>query len=467
MEKIEPIENQIRFHTEENSPFLLSSNSPSPIYLNTEPNKENQKDSKDIKKVLFHETNLIKKLRLNINNSYNKNILYQKNDIKNKHLFQITGKNLINSKPLYLSKFQNNLKYSFFNNNYQNDINKKKNFNFYNYMKFNPNNNIYNKVDNYKLGILNRNNLNFFNITQNNSSILTQYRSESLPGFLFDQNPKINQDSFLELPNIFGNKNFHIFAVFDGHGENGHLVSQFISNNYKQLILNNEDLINLSDDTNKIYNFIKLNNFEFIYNSINYIEELLYKQQEFDISNSGSTLNMIYIIGIHILTVNIGDSRSLIGKDKKEFLQLTKDNKLTDAEEYNRIIQCNGEIKRNNPLNLNEPLRVFVKDKDFPGLSMSRSIGDTIAKEIGVISTPEIQRYRLYEECKFIILASDGLWEFLTNKKINKYVKKFYKKNDIEGCVKYLINKAVIKWNKNEINNRDDITVIVLFFNRN
>ena len=88
MEKIEPIENQIRFHTEENSPFLLSSNSPSPIYLNTEPNKENQKDSKDIKKVLFHETNLIKKLRLNINNSYNKNILYQKNDIKNKHLFQ-------------------------------------------------------------------------------------------------------------------------------------------------------------------------------------------------------------------------------------------------------------------------------------------------------------------------------------------------------------------------------------------
>ena len=54
------------------------------------------------------------------------------------------------------------------------------------------------------------------------------------------------------------------------------------------------------------------------------------------------------LIGNHILTVNIGDSRSLIGKDKNEFLQLTKDNKLTDAEEYNRIIQCNGEIKRQN-----------------------------------------------------------------------------------------------------------------------
>ena len=461
MNKNELIQNQKVFKTEENSPILLSSLSPSPIYLNTEPKKENQKEINEINKPLFPETYLIKKLRLNFNNSYNKNILYYKNNVKNKHLFQITGKNLINSKPIY---FSNN---SIFNNIYQNDSNRRKNFNYYNYMKFNPNNyNNYNNVYNYKLGILN-NKLNENNNTQNYSSILTQYRTESFPGFLFNQNPKINQDSYLELPNIFHNKNFHIFAVFDGHGENGHLVSQFISKNYKQFILNNEDLMNLSVDLNKLYKFIKFNNFQFIYSSINYIEELLYNQQEFDISNSGSTLNMIYIIGNHLLTVNIGDSRSLIGKDKNEFLQLTKDNKLTDAEEYDRIIQCNGEIRRINPLDLNEPLRVFVKEKDFPGLSMSRSLGDTIAKEIGVISTPEIQRYRLYEECKFIILASDGLWEFLTNKKINKYVKKFYKNNDIEGCVKYLINKAVIKWNKNEKNNRDDITVIILFFNRN
>ena len=40
--------------------------------------------------------------------------------------------------------------------------------------------------------------------------------------------PKQNQDSFLEMKNINKNPNFHIFAVCDGHGLQGHLISQFI-----------------------------------------------------------------------------------------------------------------------------------------------------------------------------------------------------------------------------------------------
>ena len=39
----------------------------------------------------------------------------------------------------------------------------------------------------------------------------------------------INQDSFLELLSINGNKQFHLFGVMDGHGVNGHIISKYIS----------------------------------------------------------------------------------------------------------------------------------------------------------------------------------------------------------------------------------------------
>ena len=39
------------------------------------------------------------------------------------------------------------------------------------------------------------------------------------------------------------------------------------------------------------------------------------------------------------------------------------------------------------------PYRVWVKGKSYPGLSMSRSIGDMDAKNVGVIPNPEFVEY--------------------------------------------------------------------------
>ena len=44
---------------------------------------------------------------------------------------------------------------------------------------------------------------------------------------------KINQDNYIYLTNIFDIYDFSIFGVFDGHGDNGHLVSQYISDYFK------------------------------------------------------------------------------------------------------------------------------------------------------------------------------------------------------------------------------------------
>lgn len=45
---------------------------------------------------------------------------------------------------------------------------------------------------------------------------------------------------------------------------------------------------------------------------------------------------------------------------------------------------------------------------------MTRSIGDKVAKTVGVIDKPEIFNFILEKMDRVIILGSDGVFEFLT-----------------------------------------------------
>ena len=46
---------------------------------------------------------------------------------------------------------------------------------------------------------------------------------------------------------------------------------------------------------------------------------------------------------------------------------------------------------------------------------MSRSLGDAVAAQVGVISEPELLEFEINGEDKFVVLASDGVWEFIEN----------------------------------------------------
>ena len=62
------------------------------------------------------------------------------------------------------------------------------------------------------------------------------------------------------------------------------------------------------------------------------------------------------------------------------------------------------------------PMRVWLQNEDIPGLAMSRSVGDFVAKSVGVIALPDTKIYkRNIEVDKAIVLCSDGVSEFLTN----------------------------------------------------
>ena len=293
------------------------------------------------------------------------------------------------------------------------------------------------------------------------------------PGKEEDGSTKTNQDTYLVLSNINGIKNFSIFAVLDGHGPHGHLVSKYTSQSISQKIINHPSIKTSDNNIDKIYNNLKQNNYSIIKQAFILTDNQLINC-DFDIEDSGTTCVLIIIIGSHLICANVGDSRAIAVYDENNdsnlsylnIVPISKDFKPDLPEEKTRIINAGGivdQLKNYRGVGTG-PMRVFLPGKNYPGLAMSRSIGDTIAKKLGVIAEPDVIEYELNEKSKFVVMCSDGVWEFLDNEKVKNLGRKFYINNDSSGLCEELYTNSLIEWQCND-SIVDDITVICIFFN--
>ena len=95
------------------------------------------------------------------------------------------------------------------------------------------------------------------------------------------------------------------------------------------------------------------------------------------------------------------------------------------------------------------------------GCAFTRSIGDHVAERIGVFAEPEPLIRAIDEATDFVVIASDGVWEFLTSQSVVDMVTKF-KGSDgpLEAC-KAVVAEAYRLWLQYEVR-ADDITMICL-----
>lgn len=77
---------------------------------------------------------------------------------------------------------------------------------------------------------------------------------------------------------------------------------------------------------------------------------------------------------------------------------------------------------------------------------MSRSFGDNISKPIGVTSEPEIIKMKLDKRDKFILVASDGVWEFITNQQVLQLIVPYYKEGKLQEACDALSRLAYERW---------------------
>lgn len=108
-----------------------------------------------------------------------------------------------------------------------------------------------------------------------------------------------------------------------------------------------------------------------------------------------------------------------------------------------------------------DPPRVWVKDKDYPGCAFTRSIGDRLADGIGVHAEPEMLTTELSSKDEILVIASDGVFEFLTNQAVIDLCSDC--ETPLSAC-ETVVKAAYDQWLVHE-DRTDDITIVVCFLN--
>ena len=125
------------------------------------------------------------------------------------------------------------------------------------------------------------------------------------------------------------------------------------------------------------------------------------KIKDLNLLNIGSTACIVYITKEKVKKVlysaNIGDTRSLLisGNDYK---RLSYDHRATDPEEFKRIVQEGG---------------IVFGGRVYGTLMLSRAFGDWELKTYGVSSEPHVTKINISENDKYVIIATDGVWDTL------------------------------------------------------
>ncbi|KAI9086685.1 hypothetical protein K1719_031279 [Acacia pycnantha] len=315
--------------------------------------------------------------------------------------------------------------------------------------------------------------------------IFTNGKSRSSCIFTQQGKKGINQDAMIVWED-FISEDAIFCGVFDGHGPYGHIVARNARDTLPVKLLsflhsceskrngsgsgsgkacfkgNTEGGVCEKDcSAEDVVNSVWREAFMKAYKAM---DKELRSHPNLDCFCSGSTAVTIVKQGSNLFMGNIGDSRAIMGSkddnDSMVAIQLTVDLKpdLPSAE-AERIKRCKGRVfaLQDEP----EVPRVWLPFDDAPGLAMARAFGDFCLKEYGVISIPEFSHRLLTDSDQFIVLASDGVWDVLSNEEVVEIVASAPTRS---RAARILVDSAAREWKlKYPTSKMDDCAVVCLF----
>lgn len=302
----------------------------------------------------------------------------------------------------------------------------------------------------------------------------------------------VNQDSMLVWEDFASEENSIFCGVFDGHGANGHHVARKVRDSLPSLLaLPVESLLDLNEikvvnDEITDPNGTKIDeksgqveaqktmesgdsndDMEWINKrftaAFHKMDESLKSHPKLSCMCSGTTAITVLVQGKELVVGNVGDSRAILARrDENGALvadQLTVDLKPDLPGEMERIRSCKGRVFALE----DEPhvARLWLPHGDTPGLAMARALGDFCLKEYGLIASPQVSHRRLTHQDEFIVLATDGVWDVLSNEEVVEIVSTSSLK---EEAAKFIVDAAVKRWkNKYGMSRTDDCAVVCHF----
>jgi serine/threonine protein phosphatase PrpC len=265
-----------------------------------------------------------------------------------------------------------------------------------------------------------------------------------------------NQDSFsvMQVDGIFS-----MYGVYDGHGAKGHDISDYVKDMLPKLILGDRRFGTSDMPT-------------MLFDKYREMQELISKteqQKSMGAMMAGTTCTVVvHDLGQNKITVShVADSTAVLARytdaSHKEIkaIQLTRDHKPDLPDERARIEAAGGRVVFDGYTNH----RVYAKNARYPGLNMSRCLGDLVGhREAGCSCEPEVNEHWLCPEDHMLLLCSDGVWEFISPQQAVDIVMPFGPAQAGKAAEK-LAQQAWDLWIKEEGGQVvDDITVILVYF---
>lgn len=229
-----------------------------------------------------------------------------------------------------------------------------------------------------------------------------------------------------EFDNFHLGKQRYLFAVFDGHG--GNQVAEFVRDNFVKELKVNRNYIDEKYEDALTETFIKMDTLMRADDADVRLQKYTKKEDEssgfsgysgLDSTDNiaiwcGCTACVCLIAGDTIYCANAGDSRCVLSQNKSE-VPLSFDHKPSNPEEEERIKRAGGYVSF---------------DRVNGNLNLSRAFGDFTYKqnksldidEQMVLPIPEIMTAKIDEKTDFLIIACDGIWDCMTNKKAVEYI---------------------------------------------
>ncbi|KAK9050317.1 hypothetical protein SSX86_030713 [Deinandra increscens subsp. villosa] len=216
-----------------------------------------------------------------------------------------------------------------------------------------------------------------------------------------------------------------LFGVFDGHG--GARAAEYVKKHLFSNLIKHPKFI--SDTKAAISDAYSHTDTEFL------------KSENNQNRDAGSTASTAILVGDRLLVANVGDSRAVISRGGKAFA-VSRDHKPDQSDERQRIEDAGGFV-------------MWAGTWRVGGvLAVSRAFGDKLLKQY-VVADPEIQEEKVDHSLEFLILASDGLWDVVSNDEAVAMVKPI---ESPEEASKKLVEEA------SQRGSADNITALVVRF---
>lgn len=215
-----------------------------------------------------------------------------------------------------------------------------------------------------------------------------------------------------------------VFCVLDGHGPDGHVVSNRGCRTLPYYLSSKGHCGQLLQQQQ--IEAALLHSFELCQKEL--IEHARHASPSVKIQISGSTAAVILRKeGSKSAWVAwTGDSRIMMFDEKGTVLRSSTDHKPSVPTEKARI-EANGcEVRITEYPDGFIEERVVKRGEEFPAMCMTRSLGDLIVKANGVTAEPQVEEWNMSEVSSqaWIIAASDGVWEFLENDEVASILSK-------------------------------------------